>query len=117
MPVEKLPIAETIVKAVDEIGLVTHGAEMRDGYVDELGNINRRPGLTEFCDFGEVAAVDGLFWWEAQNWVIGVCNGKTFKITDNAGTEAEITHDDTAWVTGTRATFADYKTAIYGANG
>ena len=115
MPIVKLPLAETIVKAVDEMGLVTHGAELRDGYLDELGNINRRPGMVELCDLGEVASVDGLFWWEAQGWVIAVCNGKTFKITDSTGTNAEIEGD--TFEKGDRATFADYRTAVYAANG
>jgi hypothetical protein len=117
MPTKPIPISEMIVKAVDEVGLVTHGAELRDGYVDELGNINRRPGLDAFADTGEVSSVDGIFWWEAEDLALVVCNGKTFKITDNLGTISEITHDDTAWEIGTRVRFADYKTSIYGANG
>jgi hypothetical protein len=115
MPIKKIPIAESIIKAVDEVGLVTHGAELRDGYVDELGNINRRPGLVEFADTGEDAAVDGLHWWDSQDRVILVCNGKTFQITDNGGTIAEISGD--TFEVGDPVVFADYGTAIYGANG
>jgi len=117
MPTVKLPIHEGIVKAVDEVGLVTHGAAMMDVFVDDLQNINRRPGLVELCDLGTSASVDGLFWWEAQNWVIAISGGNTYKITDSAGTVSQITHDDTDWAEGTRATFADFKTAIYAANG
>ena len=113
----KLPISESTVKSVDEMGLVTHGAAMQDCYVDELGNINRRPGLVEFVDLDTDASVDGLFWWEEQQWVIAVSGGETHKITSSAGASAEISHDDTVWPTGTKVTFADFGTDVYAANG
>jgi hypothetical protein len=104
-----------MVVAVDEVGLVTHGASMVDVYVDELGNINRRPGLVEFCDLGTSAKVDGLHWWENQSRLLAVSNGKTYQITDNAGTFAEITGSTHA--VGTRATFCDFSDDVYSANG
>jgi len=117
MPLLKLPIHEGIVKAVDEVGLVTHGAAMVDVYVDELDNINRRPGLVELCDLGTSAAVDGLFWWPSQSWVIAISAGNTYKITNSAGSFSQITHDDTDFAVGTRVTFADFKTSLFAANG
>ena len=116
MPVVKLPINQGMVKATDEVGLVTHGAAMMDCYIDILGNINRRPGLVELCDLG-ASPVDGLYWWSEQAWVIAVSGGNTYKITDAAGTKAQITHDDTDWVSGARPTFAHFSTDVYGANG
>lgn len=117
MPIKKIPIAESIVAAIDEVGLTTHGARIQDGYIDEIGNIVPRPGMSELCDFGEGASVHGLHWWEAQDWVVGATNGKTFKITDSVGTEAEINHSHTDFVVGSRVVYADYKTSVYGANG
>lgn len=117
MPIVKLPINQGLVKAVDEIGLKTHGAAMQDCYVDELENVNRRPGLVELCDLTTAAAVDGLFWWEEQQWVIAVSNGNTYKITASDGTFSQITHDDTDFQIGYRTTFADFGTDIYAANG
>lgn len=116
MPVVTLPINQGMVKATDEVGLVTHGAAMMDCYIDILGNINRRPGLVELCDLG-ASKVDGLYWWDEQSWVIAVSGGNTYKITDAAGTKAQITHDDTDWVAGKRPTFANFATSLYGANG
>lgn len=115
MPLVKLPINTGMVQAVDEIGLVTNGASMVDVYVDELGNINRRPGLVEFCDLSTSAKVDGLHWWENQTRMLAISNGKTYQITDNAGNFTEITGD--AHTAGTRVTFADHGSDVYSANG
>jgi len=112
-----LPIHLGMVKAVDEVGLRTNNAALQDVYIDELGSVNRRPGLTEFVDLGTSAAIDGLFWWEKQDWVLAVSNGNTYKVTANDGTFAQITHDNTNWAAGGRITFADFGTAIYGADG
>lgn len=117
MPLVDIPIHLGMVKAVDEVGLTTYNAALQDVYVDELGGVNRRPGLVEFCDLSTAASVDGLFWWEKQDWVVAVSSGDTFKITDSGGTVSQITHDDTDWATGGRVTFADFGTALYGADG
>ena len=111
----RLPINQGMVKAVDEVGLSNYGAAMVDVYVDELGNINRRPGLVELCDLGTSAAVDGLFWWDEEQKVIAVSNGSTFEVTDSSGTIGMFTGD--SFSVGTRVTFADFGTALYAANG
>lgn len=117
MALVKLDIAADIVKAVDEVGLTAHGAEMIDVIIDELGNINRRPGIVTLADLGTSAAIDGLFWWEAQDYVLAVSAGRLFKITDTAGTVTEITITAGAFESGSRVSFADYGTAVYAANG
>jgi hypothetical protein len=117
MPTQDLPIHEGMVKAVDEVGLTTHQQAMYDCYVDELGVVNRRPGLVEFCDLGTSAGLDGLFWWQKQEKALAISNGSTFELTDNQGNFSQITHDDTDWEIGTRVTFADFATDIFGANG
>jgi hypothetical protein len=111
----RLPIHEGINKATDEVGLVTHGADMINVYVDDLLGINRWPGYSEFADTGEAAAVDGGYWWNSQSRSIVVCNGKTFQITDSLGTIAEISGD--TFQTATRVKFADFGANLFGANG
>jgi hypothetical protein len=117
MPLVPLNISADIIKAVDEVGLVTHGAEMIDVIIDELNNINRRPGLVELCDLGTSAAVDGLFWWEAQGVVLAVSDGNAYKITAIGGTFEAVTMTGTDFELGKKVTWADFKTAIYAANG
>jgi hypothetical protein len=50
----------------------------------------KRPGLTEFCNLGEGAKVDGLHYWTRQDVLAASCNGKMFKITET-GTKTDIT--------------------------
>lgn len=110
-----LPISAGISKAVDEVALRNHGADMINVYVDELQGINRWPGYEEFADTGESAGVDGGFWWQNQTRSIVLCNGKTFQITDSNGTIAEISGD--TFEVGTRAKFADFGSNLFAANG
>lgn len=117
MPLVPLPIAKDIVKAVDEVGLTAHGAEMIDCHVDELSNINGRPGLVDFCDLGTSASVDGIYWWAAQSMAIAVSNGDAFKITASDGTFAALTMTGTDFEAGARVSFDDNGTAVYAANG
>ena len=117
MPIKNIPINTGLNLSVDEVGLKTHNAAMQDCYVDELGGVNRRPGLEEFVDLGTSASVDGLFWWETENLVLAVSNGDVFKITDNAGTFAALTMTGVDFATGTRVTWGDFGTNIYAANG
>ena len=118
MPIKDIPINVGLNKEVDEVGLRTNNAAMQDVYVDDLGGVNRRPGLTELCDLGTSAGVDGIFWWKTQSVVLAVSNGRLFKITANDGTFSEISFDSGQFaVTEARVSFADFDTAIYAANG
>lgn len=117
MSLVKLPINTGMVQAVDEVGLVTHGASMVDVFVDELGNINRRPGLVELCDLGTSAKVDGLYWWSKEGWMFAVSGGRLFNIYSSGGTFAEINPATGAFEIGKRVSFDDYGTAVYAANG
>jgi hypothetical protein len=50
----------------------------------------KRPGLTEFCNLGESAKVDGLHYWTRQDVLAASCNGKMFSMTET-GTKTDIT--------------------------
>ena len=115
MPIKKLPINFGANFSIDEVGHSTNGAVLMDGYVDSLGNVNKRFGLTELCDLDTGAKIDGIFWWDRQSCFIAVSGGECHKITDNIGTNSQIT--GATFATGTRPTFADYGTALYSANG
>jgi hypothetical protein len=117
MPIKNLPINVGLDKNVDEVGLRTNNAAMQDVYVDDRGGVNRRPGMTELCDLGTSAKVDGLFWWEKYGIALAVSNGKLFKITANDGTFSEISFNSGAFSIGSRVYFANFDTAVYAANG
>jgi len=119
MPIANIPLFSGQDAAIimgDESGEKEHHGSLRDVYVDELGTIHRRPGLTEYSDLSTSSPIDGLFWWNAQDWVLSASNGNTYKVTDKNGSNTQITHDNTDWAKSGRVVFADFKTAIYGAD-
>jgi hypothetical protein len=61
--------------------------------VDGRFVLTQKPGLTLFCDFGEVSGVDGLYWSDKLEKVIGVSNGNVKVISDSSGTFTDITGD------------------------
>ena len=117
MPLLPIPINVPPSKNVDEMGLKGFGADLIDGYIDEMGNIIRRPGLKLFCTLGTSAAVDGLSWWQEEGKAIAISNGSVFEITASDGTFAEISADGDAFEVGVRPIFTNNDTELYAANG
>ena len=115
MPIKKIPIHLAPSRNTDEIGLKGYGAQLYDGYIDDFGNVMRRPGLSLFATLGTSAAVDGLYWWDEQGVAIAISGGNTYKITAADGTFSEIAGD--SFETGTRPIIGNYGSTLYGANG
>ena len=101
----------------EELGLKGYSAMIVDGYLDENGNLLRRPGLTELCDLGTSAAVDGLYWWQDYEKCIAISNGEVHEITASDGTNSEIASDGETFEVGTRPILSQHGTSLYGANG
>ena len=101
-------------RSIDEVGLLGYNAFLYDGYVDAGGNVNRRPGLVEFCDLSVASGIDGLFWWDRQSKLITVCNGAVYSVDQN-GTETALGGDTLQ--TDYPVYFADFNTTLYAANG
>lgn len=101
----KFPINEIPYQNVDPITLDRFSDELIDGFIDELGNTNKRPGLQQKIELITNARIDGLYWWENRQIIIVVSGGRTFKIINASGTFSEITGD--ALSPGVRPTFAD----------
>src|SRR5262249_47735087 len=87
----------------------------QDAYIDELGQTQKRPGLTQFINLGTSAPIDGLYWWEQQSIALVVSNGRIWKITDFTGSVTELTGD--ALNSGVQVTFAPNGTTMVMANG
>jgi len=112
-----IPIHTGLNKSVEEVGLDGHSAALYDCVIDVIGDhavVNRRPGLKEFWDSGEAAGIDGMFWWEEQGKMIVQCNGKSFTIDDSVGNSTTLS--GTVFTAGKRVTYADFGTAVYGAD-
>jgi hypothetical protein len=123
-----LPIPFTALdKSADKPGQSTWHQGQFDGYWQRHNTADgprflwtKRPGLTEFCNLGEGAPVNGLYFWTRQDRLFSVCNGKVFVITE-AGAETHLTGAgslESRQTTGNRPTFADVLgTNLYIASG
>lgn len=116
--IAKIPIQGGAYKNIDEASLSQVGPMLIDGYVDELGNTNKRPGLSQFVDLGLSSAVEGLYWWDYNQSVIAVCHGNIYEIKYKDGITA------TTNITGSkkllsnaRPTFASAGATVAMANG
>jgi len=115
MTYRPLPVTGDPYNSVDEVELDGVSVELKDAYVNELGHTVKRPGLTLWADLGTNAKVDGLYWWDKQNVVLSVSNGRVFKHTDFTGTATELLGATLS--SGTRVTFASGITSAVMANG
>ncbi len=104
MPWQDLPLTGDPYRNVDPSELDQISPLVQDGYVDELGYTQKRPGMRELFDLDTNAPIDGLYWWEQQNMALVVSNGRTWKITDSTGNRTELTSD--VLTAGTPVTFA-----------
>jgi hypothetical protein len=81
-----LPIPFTALdKSADKPGQSTWHQGQFDGYWQRHNTADgprflwtKRPGLTEFCNLGESAKVNGLHYWTRQDVLAASCNGKMF---------------------------------------
>lgn len=112
----KLPITGDPYRNLDESELDHLSAYVQDCIVNEAGHTVKRPGLDEFVDTTVAYGVDGLYWWDEQSMAIVVTGGRVFKITDQAGTNAEITSTSELQI-GTPVSFATDGTTLVMSNG
>jgi len=87
-----------------------------DGYMDELGNLHRRPGLKNFTTLASAGGVDGLYWWRKGKCVIAVSSGRLYKIISDGSVE-DITPAGIYMQNDVRAIFAEDEDRMYTANG
>ena len=115
MPWQDLPVVGDPYRNVDESELDQISPLAQDGYIDEFGYLQKRPGMDLIVDLGTSAAIDGLYWWEQLGILLIVSNGRTWKMTDSTGTVTEITGD--LLTSGTPVRFAVNTTIMTMANG
>ncbi len=114
---KKVPflINEIPYQNVDSIVLDRFSDSLIDGFIDELGNTNKRPGLSEKLSVLTGDGIDGAYWWENRQIAIIVSGGRTFKVINKSGTFVDITGD--LLNVGVRPTFADNGNTLVIANG
>ena len=87
MATARIPLTDAkLFTNVDESVINAPAADMYDGYVDEAGAFNRRPGMSQFVDLGTDAPVDGIFYWPEVDYVIAVSKGTAYKVEEDGTT-------------------------------
>lgn len=121
MPTVKVPIFEGVYKGANGIELRDEQAELMDGYLGELLQTVKRPGLASLItlDTG-TNAVNGISWWDEKSMAVAVANGRVYKIVrSGASSSPSFTTTD---LTGTaltvaQTTFATDGTYLFMASG
>lgn len=101
---------------VDAITLNDQSAALFDGYIDELGNSNARPGLLYFAILGSHKTVDGGYWWDKMGVIVVVSDGILYSLNESATVTTLSNATDRLLTTG-RPTFADNGVYLVAANG
>lgn len=120
-----IPLFAPHYKNVEGELLTDKNIILYDGFFDEEGNINKRPGFDSFLDFTSNFAVpyqfgvDGNYWWQEQQLLISIIGGKVFKIVKNVDdtfTKTQITGSGSLLINN-KVYFATDGTYVYMANG
>lgn len=77
----KIPILGPTQQGVDETVPQQGGSVVIDGFFDEGGALNKRPGLFSLFNCGTGKPVNGVYWWREKKTLL-VCSGRhIFAIT------------------------------------
>ena len=112
-----LPINTPPLQNVDGMVLDQLSETLYDGFIDELGNTNKRAGLTPHTDLGSFKRSEGAYWFENQEMALFHSDGSIYKVTDDSGTVVNITNTGDKISSDGRAVFADNGTTFVACNG
>lgn len=82
MPRVPIPLFTAVHKGVDDVVLADNAAIQYNGYIDELGGLNIRPGEASAVTIGR--RNNGLYYWPDTNFVVAVAEGYIDLYTINA---------------------------------
>jgi hypothetical protein len=92
MAFAEIPLNSTLLKNVEEEATTQDITRLFNGYLDELGYVNRRPGLeTAVIDItgatlGSATTgafqVNGNYFWKKNGYGFIVCNGNLYKVSN-----------------------------------
>jgi len=115
----EIPLPIFYDRSADESGIADQvGARLIDGYVDVVGGkpiIRKRYGLRSMTNLATAAAVDGIYWWDANSVAMAISSGSIHKITSADGNFSDVTGDALSSVTHTK--FANNGTYVVMASG
>ncbi len=89
MPLTQIPFTARVNKNVDEMATSGNTVDMIDCYMDELGYINRRPGLEVLSTISGAGRIDGVYYWDEKLVTIAVSAGIVYSV-DQFGNATQI---------------------------
>ena len=115
-----IPLVGDAYANVDEVALKEgYGPELWDGYVDEMGSLNKRAGLVSYLDLDTDKPIDGLYWWKEKQYLLAVSNGVVYKITGNdVPVKTQVSVPSSCFIkAGTRVSFCTNGETVFMASG
>ena len=102
---------------VDGMVLDNFSETLFDGYIDELGNTNKRDGLKYHTDLESFKKSEGAHWLENKNIALFNSDGNIYKISDTLGTVTNITNSGDSILSNGHAVFTDNGAYFVACNG
>lgn len=107
MPQISIPFFTPTDQSTNDIANSSSATSITDAYLEYIDNklfAIKRPGLGSFVTLGSSAAVDGVYYWEAQDILVAVSGGNVYSV-DEAGTSTSM---GSGLSTGVRPTFTEF---------
>lgn len=119
MPIVKVPLTQPVYRNIDKSQLNDDNYVLINGYTDESGATNTRPGLLEIKDLGEGVnnGIDGLYFWNNEQAAYAVSNGQIFHLTYSSSILTSTDIGGTHLELDTPVSFASDDTYTFFANG
>lgn len=114
-----IPLIGQPYESVDDVQLDRWASTIVDAVpilVENKLHVQKRPGMTPFVTVPSGRGIDGLYWWEANQCVLAVSDGRVWRIHDASGHTTELTGTSTLQ-TSSQVAFADDGTRCIMANG
>ena len=85
-----IPLTNGLYRNVDGTSLNDRDAELQNCFIDDVGFLRNRPGISLFQDLSATVGVshypvNGVFWWQNKEYAMIACYGKVLKLTYASG--------------------------------
>lgn len=116
MPTAPLPFGSPVYRNVDGVAISDLNNRIIDGYIDEIGYVNKRPGLAAL-EAATTGNVNGLYWWPHKQLVIKVADGNVSRLEWDGSTLLSFPLGGVTLAANERVTFATDGSFVFMANG
>lgn len=91
MPQVPIPLFSSTYANARGEELKDQATQVMDAYIDELGYVNRRPGLFPHENVALAGPAQALFWWTHKRYVIAIAGGQMYRVDFNQTSDGVVT--------------------------